>query len=143
VSGFFDAAAECYRAAPWVRLANDQPIALRISAERGDERIAVVMGNAGMEYGLAVYENWAEFEQLYAGVDDPVEALPAHGSLVMFMNPCQRCRSRTWTPGHYGWPGSASRPIRCRGVLPDHAAATAPDELAWLEAALRAMVAAA
>jgi tetratricopeptide (TPR) repeat protein len=141
--GFFAAAAECYRAAPWVRLANEQPIGLRISAERGAERFAVVMGNAGMEYGLAVYESWAEFAQLYAGVDDPVEALPAHGSLVMFYESVPQLPFADLdAQEQYGWPVAGEQAYPVPWVFyPDKSPRRpAPDELAWLEAALRAMV---
>lgn len=140
--GFFEAAAECYRAAPWVHLTNEQPVALRISAERGDERIAVVMGSAGMEYGLAVYENWAEYEQMYTGVDHPVEELPARGRLVMFYEPVPSMPFPDLDAlEQHGWEvaGEQAYPVPWvfyPDMLPHR---PEPDQLAWLEAALRAV----
>lgn len=140
--GFFAAAAECYRAAPWVHLTNEQPIALRISAERGAERIAVVMGNAGMEYGLAVYESWAEYEQMYASGDDPVKEIPAHGRLVTFYEPVPHMPFPDLDAlEQHGWEvaGEQAYPVPWVFYPDKPPRRPEPDELAWLEAALRAI----
>src|SRR5687767_14657939 len=51
--GVFAAAAEFYRAAPWVYLSNQDTLAIRVEPET-EARFAQVMGGAGIEYGLAV-----------------------------------------------------------------------------------------
>ncbi|MBI4674489.1 MAG: hypothetical protein HY741_22825 [Chloroflexi bacterium] len=59
VGEFFSAAAAFYRAAPWVRLNNYQVIALKHPREH-DYRYTIVMGQGGVEYGLATLPSWAE-----------------------------------------------------------------------------------
>ena len=78
VGGLFAAAAEFYRAAPWVQLNNGQTFALQIPARIGASWIASVMGNGGVEYGLGVYKSWHAFEKVYLGADDPRELLSGH-----------------------------------------------------------------
>jgi hypothetical protein len=67
--GVFEAAAEFYRAAPWVQLSNDQVIAVRHPNER-EYRYVVVMGQAGMEYGLVTYMDWREVQDLSTNDDN-------------------------------------------------------------------------
>src|SRR5437763_13237598 len=81
VGGLFAAAAKFYRAAPWVALNNGQTFALQIPAKGGATWIASVMGNGGVEYGLAVYKSWSAFEKVYLGADDPRELMSGHLAL--------------------------------------------------------------
>ena len=83
VGKFFETAAKFYRAAPWVQMLNEQFLLLRIPAEGGLERFVTVMGNGGVEYGLAFYESWHDVENLFKNQDDPLNALPAQGALSM------------------------------------------------------------
>ena len=83
VGKFFETAAMFYRAAPWVQMLNEQFLLLRIPAEGGLERFVTVMGNGGVEYGLAFYESWHDVENLFKNQDDPLNALPAQGALSM------------------------------------------------------------
>ncbi len=56
---FFSAAAGFYRAEPWVRLNNYQVLALKHPREK-DYRYTIVMGQGGVEYGLATLPSWDE-----------------------------------------------------------------------------------
>ncbi|HLE28045.1 MAG TPA: hypothetical protein VI793_08005 [Anaerolineales bacterium] len=140
--GFFAAAAEFYREAPWVHLLNEQSFRLRFPAEGGASRIVIVMGNAGVEYGLAVYEKWADVEKMYLGVGDPSEALPPQGALTLFyenvehlpFDDLEAMQRYSWEvadeqayplPAYFTSEGGFRRPT--------------PAELSWLEAALRAI----
>ncbi len=69
----FEAAAEFYRAAPWVQLSNEQVIAVRHPNER-DYRYALVMGQGGVEYGLMMYTNWREVKHQLMSADNPLSA---------------------------------------------------------------------
>ena len=71
----FSAAAGFYRAAPWVQLNDSQAIAVRHPAEP-HHRYAVIMGNAGVEYGLAMYLRWDDVVLAHMVADDPRDALP-------------------------------------------------------------------
>ncbi|MBP7691422.1 MAG: tetratricopeptide repeat protein [Anaerolineales bacterium] len=82
----FAAAAAFYRAAPWVRLNNGQAFAVRFPAAGGPEWVASVMGNGGVEYGLALYKSWASFERLFLGKGEPIEQLMVpEGHVVLFL----------------------------------------------------------
>lgn len=62
VGRLFSAAASYFRAAPWRTLADDQWIAATIGGTR--EWTAVVLGNAGQEFGLALYAEREDVEDL-------------------------------------------------------------------------------
>jgi hypothetical protein len=70
----FEAAVEFYRSAPWVQLSNDQVLAVRHPNER-EYRYAVVMGQVGMQYGLVVYTDWREVQDLSANDDNSLSGL--------------------------------------------------------------------
>jgi tetratricopeptide (TPR) repeat protein len=56
VAGLFDAAAEFYRQQPWRLAPAQRPIRIRCSRFSADTWYVVVMGQAGMTLGLAMYE---------------------------------------------------------------------------------------
>jgi len=70
LQGVFEAAAQFYRAAPWVQLSNDQVIAVR-HPNQHDYRYALVMGQGGVEYGLVMYTDWSEVKRQSMYADDP------------------------------------------------------------------------
>jgi tetratricopeptide (TPR) repeat protein len=72
----FDAAATFYRSAPWIQLSNDQVIAVRHPSER-EFRYAVVMGQAGMEYGLVTYMDWSDVQDLSTNDENSLSGLLA------------------------------------------------------------------
>ena len=71
LQGVFEAAAEFYRAAPWIRLSNEQVIAVR-HPNQGEDRYALVMGQGGVEYGLVMYTDWNEVRRQSMFDDDPL-----------------------------------------------------------------------
>jgi len=81
--GFYAAAAEYYRAAPWVHLNNYQVIALQHPAEK-DYRYAMSMGQAGVEYGLAVYLRWEDVVKQFSEDENPLLMLPEGGLHSLF-----------------------------------------------------------
>jgi tetratricopeptide (TPR) repeat protein len=142
--GVFAAATEFYRQAPWIHVLNEQAFRLRVPVDGGRERIAVVMGNAGVEYGLAVYNDWADVETIYLGVDDPAEAVPQHGGMAMFYETIDHLPfDDVDALEHYHWavageqafpvPILVSRDIERRMQRPE------AQDLVWLEAALLAI----
>jgi hypothetical protein len=86
IGQLFAAAAEFYRAKPWVALSNEQTLAVRVPPER-KPRYVSIMGNGGVEYGLAVYEKWADLERLFEAADDPLDALPDKGAHSFLFDP--------------------------------------------------------
>ncbi len=86
--GFYAAAADYYRAAPWVPLANIHVLALRHPAERS-ARFVVVMGNGGVEYGLSVYRRWADVERIFGGDAPPLQLMPPDGAHSLSFEPIE------------------------------------------------------
>jgi tetratricopeptide (TPR) repeat protein len=78
----FKAAAQFYLASPWNKLKNLQPLAIQVPQEP-QPRIVVVLGYAGMEYGLNVFQAWDEFVTFVSQVDDIQENIPAGGLLAL------------------------------------------------------------
>ena len=141
VASVFAAAAEFYRAAPWVQLTNSQVVSVRHPAEP-DYRYVVVMGNGGVEYGLATYLRWADIKRMHTGVDDPMDAIPDSGAHSLFfdainMLPFEDIEAMQ----QHGWEvaGETAYPIP---VVYDKALGARRPELMdmlWYEAALRAI----
>ena len=140
VGGLFAAAAEFYRAAPWVQLNNGQTFALQIPAKGGATWIASVMGNGGVEYGLAVYKSWSAFEKVYLGADDPRELLSGHVALF-YGGPEMLPFDDFDAVQRYGWPVAGPQAYIVPIVVELSDSVRRPDqaELRWLEAALRAI----
>ncbi|MGQ0643122.1 MAG: DUF7309 domain-containing protein [Gemmatimonadaceae bacterium] len=67
VARLFRAAAAYYRARPWRLVADDRPIAATLAD--GAEWLAIVLGNAGQEFGLALYSDRDDLESLYKARD--------------------------------------------------------------------------
>jgi tetratricopeptide (TPR) repeat protein len=140
---FFAAAANFYRAAPWVKLRNEDAFAIRFPADGGKTRIAVTMGNSGVEYGLVVYNNWADVEKLYSGIDDPKEALPPEGALTMFYEGVSQLPMADYEAmQQYEWEvadDERAHPVPVFFPREGGVRRPNPEELAWLTAALRAI----
>ncbi len=81
---FYEAAAEFFLAEPWIWLSNYDVLKIQVGP-KGPARFAVVMGLAGMDYGLSVHQSWKEIEDLYLN-DDPEGGLPRSGRHVLMYN---------------------------------------------------------
>lgn len=138
----FAAAAEFYRAAPWVQLNNMQVLAIRHPAEP-KPRFVSVMGNGGVEYGLATYLTWADVERMMGGaIDDPMEAIPESGAHSLFFDTIDRMAFDDLEAlKQYGWEvaGEAAYPIPV--IYDRQAGARRPEliDMLWYEAALCAI----
>lgn len=83
---FFAAAADFYRAEPWIRLGNTQTLA--ISFPPADQTWYVtVMGQGGMEYGLILHSTWEQVERLFHELDDPIGGIPSEGMHSLSFEP--------------------------------------------------------
>ncbi len=138
----FAAAAEFYRAKPWVALSNEQTLAVRVPPERKPRYISI-LGNGGVEYGLSICDKWEDMERLFESSDDPMEALPDKGAHSLLFNEI------TYVPfddldavEQYGWEviNSEAYPVP---IVYHKGSGTvrrpALKDLRWDEAALRAI----
>jgi tetratricopeptide (TPR) repeat protein len=142
VGDLFAAAAEFYRAAPWVRLVNEQALAVQASTE-AKPRFVSVMGNAGVEYGLSVSLTWADFRRLASGAgDQPMDVIPPEGIRSLLFN------SITQVPfddldavEKYHWPVINEQAYPLPVIFEPRAGAIRPgrQDLLWYQAALRAV----
>jgi tetratricopeptide (TPR) repeat protein len=141
VGAFFQAAAEYYRAAPWVQLNNYQVVALRHPAEQ-DYRYAVVMGQGGVEYGLATYLQWADVERLFLSDENPMEAIPPNGLHSFFYDAVDKVPFGDLEAiERFGWEIAAPNAYPLAVVVDAKGEPRRPSrqDLAWYQAALRAL----
>ncbi|WP_422655643.1 DUF7309 domain-containing protein [Longimicrobium sp.] len=75
IAAFHAAAAAFHRAAPWLHV--DDTVALELTFDDGQTFIAAVMGGAGIDFGLSLYSDPADIEDLYESFDgeDPMETV--------------------------------------------------------------------
>jgi len=82
VEELFAAAANFYRAAPWDRLSNLQPLA--VSFPSWDMQGYVqLMGNSGLEFGLVLFWDWDDLLSVYRHSSEPLDHIPASGWQVL------------------------------------------------------------
>lgn len=140
--GVFAAAADYYRAAPWVALTNAQALAVRIPPDRESPRIVTTLGNAGVQYGLGVYERWSDFERVFLGGDERQAMIGPEGNLVLWFDSVTAVPFDDLDAAQaHGWEVADERAYPLPIVIHPEAGLTrpGPDELRWLEAALRAV----
>ncbi len=141
LGGFYAAAADYYRAAPWIHLNNYQVIALRYPAD-GEYHYAMSMGQGGIEYGLAKYLRWEDVVRQFTEDDRPTEMLPPGGLHSLFygditqvpFDDLEAIEQHKWdiaAPEAY--------PIPFVVLSPGHARRPSREELLWYEATLRAI----
>jgi hypothetical protein len=67
IADFFAAAAEFYRSDCWKRILDSEPLTLVFVSDEAEAEVgyAVVMGNAGIARGLALYDDAEDLEDLY------------------------------------------------------------------------------
>ncbi|MEZ4712414.1 MAG: hypothetical protein R3A44_34815 [Caldilineaceae bacterium] len=141
IGGVFAAAADYYRAEPWCVLTDEMPLAIDV-ANGGGKRFAIVMGGGGIEYGLAVYKQWADLERLYEFAANPLETLADAGSHSLLFGDIMGLPFEDADAiEKYGWEvaDDGSYPLfvifsRDKGVM-----RPSPADLIWYEAALRAI----
>jgi tetratricopeptide (TPR) repeat protein len=76
IRGFADAARRFYQAAPWQYLTDEDLIEIESEVPSDRLRCCVVMGNAGVQYGLAFYGSADEHRRVSNGEQDPLLRKP-------------------------------------------------------------------
>ncbi len=80
VAGFYQAAAEFYRAAPWQKVTGDETIKIACDQFESGPWYAVVIGQMGMTLGLALYEDLKALTAHAARAMPPTRKTPAKPS---------------------------------------------------------------
>ena len=142
VGSFYAAAAEFYRRKPWQRVPGDTPIKVECAKFRSGPWYAVVMGQSGVQQGLAVYEDLDALQEMMAGGRSEEENLRGMSVLSLMFSEAFEIPVRDLNAVEkHGWPvaGPEAYPLVLR-VNPGRAVRP---PLAWelelLEGCLRAI----
>jgi len=142
LSGFFSAAADFYRAAPWRQIPSDTIIHISTEAFSSGNWYAVVMGQRGMELGIALYEDLTLLERMLTGTVSDEEMARQHSGLsVTYGEVFEIAPEDSDAIDQFGWPVAADEAYPSVLRVNPGLAMRAP--LAWelelLEACLRAI----
>jgi len=142
VGELFEAAADFYREAPWELMLDEDLVALRYPAPDGKWRFASVMGNAGLEFGLAVFDDLFDY--------DLVASTPPEDAIGMMNYRSITYDDMTTVPfadldalEQYGWEIAEedAYPIPFQVTEDEEVLRPGPDEIDWYTIALRAVTA--
>ncbi len=137
---FFEAAAFFYREAPWRWIADSQPIEVRYPVD-SQPRYAVVMGQGGVAYGLAIYDSKEILHETYAR--DPEEETPAEEAwtVLLFGDAVDMPFDDLDAIDAFGWPiaGPDAYPLVLRAGKSDRPDRPSKSHLLRMEAALRTL----
>lgn len=141
VGGLFAAAADFYRAALWDQLTDRHVFAVEVP-ELALKHFVIVMGGGGMEYGLAVFEQWDDVERMFEPAFDMFDHIPAKGARALNYNEI------TMVPfadldaiEEYGWEVAAEDAYPVPMIFTPKGEVRRPQrkQLQWYEATLRAL----
>jgi len=141
LESLFSAAADFYRAEPWLHLSDQHPLAVQVLPEK-KPRYLHIMGNAGIEYGLAMYRRWEDVERIYSFADNPLEAMSEEGNNSFFFSPVYEIAGGDWDAiEQYGWDVAGDQAYPFPMVFYPNRKIRRPDleDLQWYEAVLRAI----
>lgn len=140
LGALWSAAADFWRAEPWAKLENIQPVAIA-GPDDSRPRIVVVLGNAGMEFGLSVYSEWADLERhLYGQFPSRDATFPTSGQLALWFGTIDQVpfddldlmRTHDWPVAHL-----AAYPMPVRLMSTMSVERPGPDDIAFLTVACR------
>jgi hypothetical protein len=105
VGSFYAAAAEFYRRRPWQQVQGDQPLRIECAKFQSGPWYAVVMGQSGMQQGVALYEDLAALRALIAGgASDEESAMKMSALSLMFSEAFEMPVRDLDAAEKYGWP---------------------------------------
>jgi tetratricopeptide (TPR) repeat protein len=142
IEALFEAAAQYYRAAPWVHLTNMQPLAIQVEPE-SKARYVVVMGSGGIEYGIALYKQWDDFLMRFDPADRLEDVIPPDGANSLFFGDATQVPFDDLDAiAEHGWEvvDADGYPIPIVFTRDGEAMRPGSADLRWYEAALRAII---
>jgi hypothetical protein len=105
VGGFYAAAAEFYRRKPWQRALGDTPIMVECDKFESGPWYAVVMGQSGVQQGLAVYEDLVALRKMITGGRSEEENARGMSALSMMFSEAFEIPVRDLNASEqHGWP---------------------------------------
>jgi tetratricopeptide (TPR) repeat protein len=142
VAGFYAAAAELFRRAPWKKVGYEAAIRVECDKYQGGPWYAVLMGQSGLTAGLAVYEDLGQLRRLWAGEQqDEENARQTVATSVTFGEPWELAVADVDAAQRYGW--QVARPDAYPSIFHKERGMSMRPPLAWelelLEGCLRAI----
>jgi tetratricopeptide (TPR) repeat protein len=141
LASLFQAAADFYRAAPWIQLSNSDPLAIQVPPQK-EPWFVTVMGQGGMEYGLALYLTLEDLERTYLSFGHPLDSFPHLGAHSFLFNLITEIPFDDLDAiERFGWEIADPQAYPCPIIFvpPDEVRRPDRQELLWYEAALRAI----
>jgi tetratricopeptide (TPR) repeat protein len=142
VGSFYEAAAEFYREAPWRRVGYESAIKVECPKFQSGPWYAVVMGQSGLTFGLALYEDLKLLQKMWAGrVSDEENARRTVATTVTFNEQEHIPTTDLEAVRRYGW--KVARPDAYPSVFHKDRGMSMRPPLAWelklMEACLHAI----
>lgn len=139
INGLFEAAAFFYREAPWRWMDDSRPIEICYPPD-GRPRYAVVMGQGGEIYGLAVYNSPDELRKVYTGGSPDRLIGQVEWTSLLFGKVTEMPFDDLDDMEKYGWSvaGELAYPFLVRVSRSGQLVRPSKSELLWFEAALLA-----
>lgn len=140
VGGLYKAAAFYYRQAPWRWVSDAFPIEVRYPPH-GKPRYAVVMGQGGETYGLAVYNSPDDLHLLYSGIAPEMAIGRVNWVSIIFEDALSTPFDDLDDIAKYGWPiaSDVAYPIPIKVTRTGRLVRPSKSELLWFEAAMLAI----
>ena len=105
IRGFYEAAADFYRAAPWRLVPGDTTLKIECQKFNTHTWYGVVMGQSGLVLGLALYEDLGMLQRLFTGAGNDEEmSRQATGLSVMYGEAFEIPIADLDAAQRYGWP---------------------------------------
>lgn len=105
VGSFYTAAAELYRKKPWQRVPGDSIIKVECDQFQSGPWYAVVMGQSGVQQGLAVYEDLAALQRMMNGECSEEENARGMSALSLMFSEAFELSTRDLDAAEkHGWP---------------------------------------
>ena len=105
IRGFYEAAAEFYRAAPWRLVPGDTTLKIECQKFNTHTWYGVVMGQSGLVLGLALYEDLGMLQRLFTGSGSDEEmSRQATGLSVMYGEAFEIPIADLDAAERHGWP---------------------------------------
>ena len=101
---FYDAAAAFFRQAPWKVIGHEAAVRVECDTIPGGPWFAVVIGQAGMTTGLALYDDLRVLQGLQADASDEENALRTVSTAVLFCEPWGVPVADLDAAKRHGWP---------------------------------------
>jgi hypothetical protein len=87
VGQFVDAMCRLYDVGPWQRMSNRHCLAVKVGSRQERPKFVVAMGRAGIETGLAIYDRFRDFVNMFRPYAPREARVPEHGTLGMRFKP--------------------------------------------------------